>query len=177
MKGLMTTALLSACLFSSHAFSADYTVGDLVIKDPYARATAPMAPVAGGFMMITNNGEEADKLIGGNVAFAQLVEVHQMAMDNGIMKMSQVDGGLEIPAGETVELKPGGYHLMFIGLMEQLKPEEQRKGTVIFEKAGELEIEYNIVDITKMTDHSSMDDHNMDHSKMETEAKMPAAAE
>ncbi|WP_084708013.1 copper chaperone PCu(A)C [Leucothrix mucor] len=193
MKGLITTALLSACLLSSNAFSADYTVGDLVIKDPYARATAPMAPVAGGFMTITNNGKEADKLIGGKVAFSQLVEVHQMSMDDGVMKMSQVDGGLEIPAGETVELKPGGYHLMFIGLMEQLKPEEQRKGTVIFEKAGELEVEYNIVDITKMMEHSSMDhdkmDHSkmdgskmaddmkMDHSKMGSDAKEPAAAE
>lgn len=177
MKRLITTALLSACLLSSNAFSAEYTVGDLVIKDPYARATAPMAPVAGGFMSITNNGKQADKLVGGKVGFSQLVEVHQMSMTDGVMKMSQVEGGLEIPAGETVELKPGGYHLMFIGLMEQLKPEEQRKGTVIFENAGEVEIEYQVVDISKMMENASMGDAKMDHSEMKTDAMKPAAAE
>lgn len=193
MKHLLTTALLGACLLGNHVFAEDYTVGDLVIKAPYARATPPMAPVAGGFMSITNNGKQADKLIGGKVPFSQLVEVHQMSMVDGVMKMSQVDGGLEIPAGETVELKPGGYHLMFIGLMEQLKPDENRKGTVIFEKAGSVDIEYKIVDITKMTEHSSMTEHKMehsgmndakmdedmkmDHSKMTSDTKQPAVAE
>lgn len=193
MKRLLTTVLLGVCLFSSHTFAEDYTVGDLVIKAPYARATPPMAPVAGGFMSITNNGKQADKLIGGKVAFSQLVEVHQMSMTDGVMKMSQVDGGLEIPAGETVELKPGGYHLMFIGLMEQLKPDEHRKGTVIFEKAGSVDIEYNIIDITKVMEHSSMtddkmdhsgmndakmgDDMKMDHSKMTSDTKQPEVAE
>ena len=171
MKNLMITTLLTLSTLTGAAFADTYKVGDLSIDDPYARSTPPFAPVGGGFMTITNNGTETDRLIGGTSTFSDIVEVHEMVMVDGVMKMNQVEGGVEIPAGETVTLKPGSYHLMFIGLQEQLKPEERRKGLVKFEKAGDVEIEFMVKDIAKMMDHSTMgamkhDDKKMDHSAM-----------
>ena len=75
------------------------------------------AQVAGGYLKITNNGNEADRLIGGSAASPARFEVHEMAMESGVMKMRQVNG-LEIKPGETVELKPGGMHVMFMDLKQ-----------------------------------------------------------
>lgn len=171
MKTLFTAALLTFATLTGNVYAHDYKVGDLTIDHPYARSTPPSSPVAGGFMTITNHGKEADRLIGGTSSFSDTVEIHEMVMVDGVMKMNQVEGGLEIPAGETVVLKPGSYHVMFIGLQEQLKPEERRSGLVKFEKAGDIEIEYLVKDIAKMMDHSNMadmkhGDKKMDHSKM-----------
>ena len=80
-------------------------------------------------------------LIGVSVTFAGKAEIHEMKMQNDVMKMRPVTGGLEIPPGETVELKPGGYHVMFMKLAGQLNEGEKRKATLVFEKAGELEVE------------------------------------
>ena len=156
MKKLILSALLTLTTFSGMALAHDYKVGDLTIDHPYARSTPPSAPVAGGFMTITNHGEKADRLIGGSTGFSDIVEVHEMIMVNGVMKMHQIEGGLSIPAGETVVLKPGSYHLMFIGLADQLKPDERRKGVVKFEKAGDIEVEFVVKDITKMMHHGDM---------------------
>jgi copper(I)-binding protein len=174
MKYLLTCLLL---VFFSTAIAAtnSYKIGDLVIEAPYSRSTPPMAPVGGGFMTIINNGSEDDTLISGSASFSKAFEIHEMSMKDGIMKMAELENGLTIPAGETVLLKPGGYHVMFITLSEQLKPDELRKATLVFEKAGEIEVEFLVKDILKM-DHSTMDhskmkhsdmsDHKMDHSKM-----------
>lgn len=180
MKTLIITALLSLSTFATAVFADSYTVGDLTINDPYARSTPPSAPVGGGFMTITNHGKAADQLITGTSSFAEAVEIHEMVMVDGVMKMGQVEGGLEIPAGETVALKPGSYHIMFIGLEEQLKPDERRKGVMKFANAGEVEIEFLVKDITKMMDHSKMgemkhDTKEIDHSamgEMKHDAKM-----
>jgi copper(I)-binding protein len=164
MKHFLACLLLG--LFSN-AFAAtdSYKIGDLVIKTPYSRSTPPMAPVGGGFMTIINNGPEADTLISGSASFSKAFEIHEMSMKDGIMKMAELENGLTIPAGEAVELKPGGYHLMFITLSEQLKPDERRKATLKFEKAGEVEVEFVVRDILKM-DHSKMDHSKMKHSDM-----------
>ena len=171
MKNVIITTLLTLSTLTGAAFAETFTVGDLSIDSPYARSTPPFAPVGGGFMTITNNGKETDRLIAGTSTFSDTVEVHEMVMVDGVMKMNQVEGGVEIPAGKTVELKPGSYHLMFIGLQEQLKPDERRKGLVKFEKAGDVEIEFIVKDIAKMMDHSAMgemkhDAKKMDHSAM-----------
>lgn len=126
------------------AFAADVAVGDLVIADPHARATPPNAPVSAGYMVIRNTGQQADRLVAGSADFAGKVEVHEMAMDGGVMKMRPVTGGLEIPAGGEVELKPGGYHLMFMQLGEKLEEGATVKGRLVFEKAGEVEIEFPV---------------------------------
>jgi len=134
---------------SGHAVSAQATAnvfktGSLTVEAPWARATPGGAKVAGGYLKITNNGKETDRLIGGSVPFAGRFEIHEMAMDGGVMKMRELTSGLEIKPGETVELKPGGYHLMFMQLKDGLKEGERVKGTLVFEKAGQLDIEYRV---------------------------------
>ncbi len=120
--------------------------GDLVIEAPWARATPAGARVGGAYLKITNTGKEPDRLIGGSFPLAQEVEVHEMAMTDNVMKMRRLDG-LVIKPGETVELKPGSYHLMFMGLREGLKEGAPVKGTLVFEKAGSVSVEYRIVPI------------------------------
>ena len=117
------------------------SIGDLKIISPIIRATPPNAPVSAGYMMIENNGEETDRLIGGSASFAGKVEVHEMKMDGEIMKMRKIAGGLEIPAGGKVTLKAGGLHIMFMKLQEQMKEGEKRTITLEFEKAGSVEFE------------------------------------
>ena len=122
-----------------------YKVGNLVITTPWARATPKGAPVGGGYLSITNNGSEPDRLVGGSFAAAGgRTEVHQMKMEGGVMRMRPLANGLEIKPGETVELKPGGYHLMFMGLKQQLKAGETVKGTLEFAKAGKVEVSYPV---------------------------------
>jgi hypothetical protein len=118
-----------------------------VIDTPWARATPGGAQVGGGYVKITNTGTEADRLIGGSLPMATAVEVHEMSMSGGVMKMRKLDDGLEIKPGQTVELKPGGYHLMFTGLREGLKAGQTIKGTLIFAKAGSVEVEYAVAPI------------------------------
>lgn len=131
-------------LLAVSAFAQDYKLGTLEIDHPYARATMPGAPVSGGYMVIRNTGNEADRLIAGSADFAGKVEIHEMKMENDVMKMREVEGGLEIPAGGEVTLKPGGYHVMFMKLGEQLNEGEKRKVTLTFEKAGTIEMDFNV---------------------------------
>jgi periplasmic copper chaperone A len=124
-----------------------YKVGALVIVAPWTRATPGGAQVGGGYLVVTNTGAEADRLIGGSLPIATSVEVHEMSMADGVMKMRKLDKGLEIEPGQTVELKPGGYHIMFMGLREGLKQGQPVKGTLVFEKAGTVEVEYRVAPI------------------------------
>ncbi|WP_284178158.1 DUF1775 domain-containing protein [Rhabdaerophilum sp. SD176] len=118
--------------------------GDLEITAPWSRATPGGAKVAGGFMRITNKGAAPDRLIGGSVEIAGIFEVHEMRMDGNVMRMRALEKGLEIKPGETVELKPGGYHVMFIDLRKPLKAGDAVKGTLVFEKAGTVEVSYTV---------------------------------
>lgn len=156
----LTLAIAITAMAIGAAFAADYKVGDLEIVNPQARATLPGAPVSGGYMVIRNTGNAPDRLISASVDFAGKTEIHEMAMENDIMKMRELADGLEIPAGGEVVLKPGGYHVMFMKLQEQLKEGESRKATLVFEKAGPVEVEFlveNIATMKKMdhSDHSN----------------------
>lgn len=122
----------------------EYKVGDLVIDHPWTRATPPGASVAAGYAKITNTGSEPDRLIGGRATGAQTVEVHEMTMDNNVMKMRTMPDGLEIKPGETVELKPGSYHLMMLGLSGGYTEGERVQGSLTFEKAGSVEVEFAV---------------------------------
>jgi copper(I)-binding protein len=124
-----------------------YKVGSLVIEAPWTRATPGGAQVGGAYLKITNAGAGADRLIGGSLPIATAVEVHEMSMTDGVMKMRKLEKGLEIKPGQTVELKPGGYHIMFLGLREGLKQGQPVKGTLVFEKAGTVEVEYRVAPI------------------------------
>lgn len=139
---IAAAALVAASCIAGVALAHGYKLGALEIGHPWTRATAPGAKVGGGYMKITNTGTETDRLIAGSSAIAGHVEIHEMAITNGIMIMREVKGGIEIPAGGTVELKPGGYHVMFIDLTGQIKEGDKVKGTLKFEKAGSIDVEF-----------------------------------
>ncbi len=121
-----------------------YRIGNLLIAAPWSRETPNAARVAGGFMRITNTGTESDRLLGGTVPFAARIEVHEMTMADGVMRMRELAGGLEIKPGATVELKPGGLHLMFMGLKAPLKAGAVHQGQLTFQHAGTVDIELKI---------------------------------
>jgi uncharacterized protein YcnI/copper(I)-binding protein len=122
----------------------DYTIGKIKVSTPWTRATPKGAPVGGGYLKITNTGTEPDRLIGGTFPISAKVEVHEMSMDNGMMKMRQLTNGLEIAPGSTVELKPGGYHIMFQQLKEPIVQGKPIRGTLVFEKAGTLTVDWAV---------------------------------
>jgi copper(I)-binding protein len=122
----------------------NYKVGSIEIEQPWARATPKGATIGAGYMKITNTGSEPDRLLGGSVAFARRFEVHSMTMEQGVMKMREVKDGLAIKPGETVELKPGGYHVMFVDLKEPLKQGEDLTVTLKFAKAGTIDVKYQV---------------------------------
>ena len=135
-------AIVFAALAIPSAQAADVTVGGLKISSPWARATPKGASVGGGYMTITNTGAAPDRLVGGSTDIAKSFEVHEMKMDGGVMKMRPVAGGLEIKPGQTVTLDPSGYHVMFVGLKDQLKQGGHFKATLDFAKAGKVEVDF-----------------------------------
>ncbi len=144
MKRTIILALGLAVLAGAPAVAQDYTVGAIKIEAPWTRATPAGAGVAGGFMKIENKGKEPDRLIGGSATVAGRFEVHEMAMENNVMKMRELEKGLEVKPGQSVELKPGSYHVMFMALKGQLKEGDKVKGTLVFEKAGKVDVEYTV---------------------------------
>lgn len=164
MKRLATLA--AALLFSAPLWAHEITVGDLQIIHPHIPQPAASAQAAGGFMAIVNAGSESDRLIGVESDIAAKSEVHESKVDeNGVGTMTHIDA-LEIPAGETVSLERGGYHVMFMGLKAPLVEGEMHKAVLIFEKAGRVEIEFQIDPPMGMgeMDHSTMDHSTMDGS-------------
>lgn len=115
-------------------------VGDITISGAFTRATLPNAPVAGGFLTLTNKGSEDDVLVSASSDVAQETQIHEMAMDGNVMKMRQLPDGLTLPAGESVALKPGGFHIMFMGLKGPLVEGESVEVTLNFAKAGPVAI-------------------------------------
>lgn len=122
-------------------------LGALTIEAPWTRATPAGAKVGGGFMKITNSGTEADRLVGGTLPQAGRFEVHEMAVTNGVMTMRPLEKGLEIKPGQTVELKPGSFHVMFMELKEPLAQGKPARGTLKFEKAGTIEVDYLVAPV------------------------------
>ncbi len=137
-------AALIAIALVADASAAEFRTGSIEVDNPWLRATPRGASVAGGYMKISNKGSAPDRLIGGSAAVAGRFEVHQMIMDQGVAKMRPVEGGLEIKPGDTVELKPGSFHVMFMELKQPLEKGQKIKGTLEFEKAGKVDIEYTV---------------------------------
>jgi copper(I)-binding protein len=142
------------------AAAHDYTIGSIEIGHPWTRATPKGATVAGGYMTIANKGRAPDKLIGGSSAVAARFEVHRTVMEGGVMKMRPVEGGLEIKPGEKVELKPGSFHIMLMDLKQPLQKGERVKGTLEFEHAGKIEIEYAVEGIGAATPADGHERHH-----------------
>ena len=153
MKTIAIAAL--AATIASAALAHDFKIGTIDIDHPWTRATPKGASVAGGYLKITNKGTQEDRLIGGSFDGAGRFEVHEMKMEGGIMKMRPLTKGIAIKPGESVELKPGGYHVMFMDLKAPVEQGKNVKGTLVFEKAGKVDVEYTVeaVGATPKTEH------------------------
>lgn len=137
------SALTIAALYTiadGHAHEIKFK--DLVIEHPWTRQSPMAANVMAGFMKITNNGKEDDRLLKATVEITAIVQLHDMKMEGDVMKMSELPNGIVIPAGATVELKPKSLHVMFMDIKSAPKEGQEIKGTLTFEKAGTVEIEY-----------------------------------
>ena len=144
---LLAAASATLLVFAQPALAQNaqaYRAGSLVIEAPWSRATPGGAKVGGGYLRITNTGTAPDRLIGGSFALAGKVEVHEMRLEGDVMRMKPVEGRLEIRPGATVELKPGGLHVMLTDLKRPLKQGETVAGTLVFEKAGTVAITYQV---------------------------------
>ncbi len=117
--------------------------GKLEIEHPWARATPPGASVGGGYMTVRNAGDAADKLVGASSPAADQVQLHVMRMDNGVMRMRQVPS-FKVPAHGGLALKPGGNHLMFLGIKKPFEPGEKVPVKLRFENAGEVDVQLEV---------------------------------
>ena len=150
-------ALATIC--AGYAAAQQVKVGDLILDHAWTRATPGGAKVGGGYLTIENKGATSDKLIGGSSAIAGRVEVHEMVMNNGIMKMRPLTGGLTIPPGKSVTLAPGGYHVMLMELKSPLKSGDKVPVTLTFEKAGEAKVTFDVQGIGATGATSGHTDH------------------
>jgi len=141
---LLAPACLAAAALPASVRAHGYKIGSIEIGHPWSRATPPTAPTAGGFLKITNTGTTPDRLVSARSPAAKSIEIHEMKMDGNVMRMRALEGGLEIPAGATVTLAPGGYHLMMIGLTAPLKDDTKVPLTLTFEKAGSVDVELSV---------------------------------
>ena len=142
--GLKWAIAALSLLVISTASAGETKVGSLVISEQNIRATVASAKVAAGYLTIRNEGSEPETLLGGTVDFAAKVDVHEMKVTDGVMKMRPLADGLLIPPGETVILKSGAEHLMFMKLKEPMTEGETRTVTLSFEKAGEVEVKFPV---------------------------------
>jgi hypothetical protein len=140
-------ALSLASFLAAQATAADYTIGPLKITQPWARATPKGASTGAAYMTITNTGSKAERLSCGSTNVAGKCQIHEMSMSNGVMKMRPVEGGLEIKPGQTVTLKPGGYHVMFEGLNAPLKAGSTVEATLTSSGGASAKVDFPIAAI------------------------------
>jgi len=125
------------------ALAASPALAQVSVDQPWMRATAPGAKVAGGFMTLVNQGSAPDRLVGAASVVAERVELHVHKEEGGVMKMRQMPG-FDVPAKGRFELKPGGAHLMFMNIKHPIKEGDTVPVTLTFEKAGELKVDYAV---------------------------------
>ncbi len=115
-------------------------LGDLELSGGFTKAMLPGQPVGGGFVVIKNSGSADDVLVAAESDVADRVELHEMVMENDVMKMRPLKDGIPVPAGGTVELKPGGLHMMFMGVKEPFVEGGTVKVKLTFKNAGSADV-------------------------------------
>lgn len=143
--------------------------GPIKVEGAFARASASAAVKSGGaYLQITNTGETADRLVAAKGVAAKRIELHTHLMQDGVMKMIEIEGGVELAPGETATFKPGGNHIMLIGLAGPLVKGEALCLTLVFEQAGEVMVEFPILGVGAMGAEGGAMNHSghgtMDHS-------------
>ena len=163
----VASAALVAGLYTAPARAEEVKAGDLVISQAWSRATPGGAKIAGGYLTIENKGTSPDRLVGGSAEIAGKFEVHEMAMNNGVMTMRPLDKGVAIEPGKTVKLAPGGYHLMSMDLKGPFKQGDKVPVTLEFEKAGKVALSLDVQGVGAQAPAGADSGHTMqDHSGM-----------
>ena len=155
---LIRTTLLAGAITAALSLSAlahEFKLGDLMIDHPWARASIGQTPNGAAYMTITTSGQETDRLMAVESDVAKRVELHTHMMEEGVMKMRQVEA-IEVAPGEPTLLKPGGLHVMLMGLKTPLVEGESFPMTLVFERAGRVEVEVDIESGTAMDAPSGM---------------------
>lgn len=151
-------ALLVNAIFGQPALAHDFKSGSIELKHPWSRVAPPVAPVLGGYVTIINTGTEPDRLVGGSSAIADKFELHESKLVDGVAKMRPLQDGLVINPGQTVDLQPGGTHIMFVAPRSRPAEGEKFAGTLVFEKAGTVDVEFAVQAMgtvpTKAEDHA-----------------------
>ncbi len=144
------------------SFSHEYTFGFISIVKPHLREAPPSATVAAGYLKIKNNGNEPETLLGASSTLSKTIEIHEMKIENEIMKMREVPEGLTINPGQILELKTGGYHLMFFHLVKQVKQGDTHEIKLNFKKSGEILVPFKVWEaLHKPQNHSEdLNHHN-----------------
>ena len=148
-------AATAAATFALPAFAGS----EISIEDAYARAAGMMATAGAAFFMIKNTGDEDDRLIAAESDISKKVELHTHIEDGDVMRMVEVEEGFPVPAGGMHMLKRGGDHVMFMGLNDPMEQGDMVNVTLVFEKAGRIEVEIP-VDLERGAD---MQMENMSH--------------
>jgi len=139
---LLMIAAIAFCM-GTHAMANNYKIGSIEISSPWSRATPKGAQTAIGYMTIKNNGSNPDRLVGGSIEVADRFQLHAMTMEDGIAKMRELSD-IEIKPGQSIEFKPGGDHVMFVSLKHPLSKGDHISGTIVFEHAGKVNVEYSV---------------------------------
>lgn len=143
MKRATFAAIAALSAFATAPMAHEYKIGDLVIEHPMTFETPSTAMSGGGYLIITNNGTQADRLIAVQADFPRVM-LHTTEMKDDVARMMHVDG-VDVPAGETVSLEPGGMHVMFMGLNgDPFELDEGIPATLVFERSGEIEVIFNV---------------------------------
>jgi len=151
MKHSVLSAVMLTCGAVGFAGAADYTAGNIVVMDPWVRAMAPAAKVGGGYFSFSNHAGAPDRLVAVHSDVSDRIEIHEMHIENNVMKMRKLAGGLKIAAHDTVVLQPGGYHVMFFNPHKPFREGEHFKASLEFEKAGRLEVTFDVKDMEGKT--------------------------
>jgi hypothetical protein len=163
IRNLASVSILCA-MSTVPAQAEDVKAGDLVVSQSWSRATPGGAKVAGGYLTIENKGAGPDRLLGGSTDVAAKIEVHEMTMKDGVMNMRPLDQGLTIEPGKTVKLAPGGYHLMLLDLKGALKQGDKLPVTLQFEKAGKVQVSFDVQAVGAQAPAGADHGGAMDHS-------------
>lgn len=135
---------VAALTIAAPAGARDVRTHGLILSAAWARPTPPAAPAGAGYLTIVNKGSRPDRLLAGSSPVVRDVQVHEMRIVDGIARMHPVEGGLVIPAGGTVTLAPGGFHIMLIGPKHPLKTGEHVPVTLRFERAGAVKVSFDV---------------------------------
>lgn len=139
--------LAFAAFAAAPAYAEDVKIGDIIVSSAWSRATPNGAKIGVGYVRLTNTGTENDRLVSLSTDAAAKAEIHEMAMKDGIMTMRPLPQGIDLDPGETVELKPGGTHIMFIDILRPLKEGQLITAKLVFQHAGAGSVDFDIESI------------------------------